>query len=338
MAEAAGLVLSGIALTSLMTSCIDILEYFDDGRHWIRDLSLAFSKVDILKARLSQLKDIMPFDPASETPKLPDVPCCNTSRSTFCGLSGIKMILEQTNELCRRYSHHPQSRDEPVIFPNTTNDFHTDRLGYSRQQLPGIRWGKRYQDGWRVPCRFGKQMRWAIHDKRKFGTLISDLDFLLSNIERLVSSLQACDTCVSTKDKLQSMASPNKGMSMSMFVRAKTNLSPEPSIIDESQVQTPSVKSANMSATRRSLPPSSLQGNALVDKFANNDISRGGYISKGASLSPLSEVGQTHVEGNKVVTSVLIAGYHSSDDQDRSFRHLQEMLKIELSAKQSSSG
>ncbi|KAF3808923.1 hypothetical protein GCG54_00011114 [Colletotrichum gloeosporioides] len=44
MAEVAGLALSGVALASLITSCIDIIKYWNDGRFWINDLGLAITK------------------------------------------------------------------------------------------------------------------------------------------------------------------------------------------------------------------------------------------------------------------------------------------------------
>ncbi|KAG7102552.1 hypothetical protein HYQ44_018362 [Verticillium longisporum] len=57
MAEAAGLVLGGVAITSLFTACIEILEYFENGRNWVCDLGMAFAKVNLMKVRLSQLQD-----------------------------------------------------------------------------------------------------------------------------------------------------------------------------------------------------------------------------------------------------------------------------------------
>ncbi|KAL9941183.1 hypothetical protein ACHAP6_009242, partial [Verticillium nonalfalfae] len=57
MAETAGLVLSGIAITTLFTSCVEVLEYFENGRNWICDLGLAQAKVNLMKIRLSQLED-----------------------------------------------------------------------------------------------------------------------------------------------------------------------------------------------------------------------------------------------------------------------------------------
>ncbi|KAI8213845.1 hypothetical protein K4K52_003328 [Colletotrichum sp. SAR 10_76] len=104
MAEVAGLALSGVALASLVTSCIDILEYWDDGRFWINDLGLALTKVSLLKARISQLGNVLPAAANEEGDEH------STCHVALQGLSGVDAVLRQTNELCqRRLSTPPQA-------------------------------------------------------------------------------------------------------------------------------------------------------------------------------------------------------------------------------------
>ena len=52
MAEVAGLALSGVALVSLFSSCIEFLDYLDQSKNCARDVQVTLTKLGLLKQRL----------------------------------------------------------------------------------------------------------------------------------------------------------------------------------------------------------------------------------------------------------------------------------------------
>lgn len=196
MAEAIGLAFGGIALTGLVSSCVDILEYTNSARYWLCDLNLAMTKVELLQYRLDHLRKLCLAATASGHGKSGDA-ADDWSTNIGCGiatqgLSGVKSVLQQTDKLCRRYSlahmeaegeHYSAThRSQDVQSPTSTATHHLDQ-----PQLVAVK-------PWR---RLGRQLSWALQDKKKFDRLITDLDFLLSNTEQVFqrassATVQAC--------------------------------------------------------------------------------------------------------------------------------------------------
>lgn len=103
MAEAAGLVLGGIALASLISTCVEISEYLESAKNRARDFRLALTKVNLIKQRLRAWAAALPVD-------IPCDPQSNhTTHPTDCGvlieetLLSIKILLDKTNEMSKRH-------------------------------------------------------------------------------------------------------------------------------------------------------------------------------------------------------------------------------------------
>lgn len=123
MAEAAGLVLGGIALAGLVSTCVEIVEYLESAKNRARDFGLALTKVKLLDQRLrawgAALPVGVPHDPQSN----------HTIAPTGCGvlieetieetLFGIKILLDKTNEMSKRHCYRsPNHRwDLRYIWP-----------------------------------------------------------------------------------------------------------------------------------------------------------------------------------------------------------------------------
>lgn len=114
MAEAAGLVLGGIALAGLVSTCVEIVEYLESAKNRARDFRLALTKVKLIKQRLrawgAALPVGVPHDPQSN----------HTIAPTGCGvlieetLFGIKILLDKTNEMSKRHCYRsPNHRWDP---------------------------------------------------------------------------------------------------------------------------------------------------------------------------------------------------------------------------------
>lgn len=182
MAEAAGLALGGISLMSLFSSCVDIIEYFEHGRNWIYDFSLAMTKVNLMKLRLSQLGDSTSSNETYINWQQGDC-------SIPDGLLGITKILGRTTELCRRYSYSLDQEPTNEISNCTSmrgiimNHPSTPDSAVFNQLLPPKR----------SISTLKKKIWWAVHDKRKFEGLLTDFESILSNLEKIAEGFENCE-------------------------------------------------------------------------------------------------------------------------------------------------
>ncbi|KUI59150.1 hypothetical protein VP1G_06399 [Cytospora mali] len=183
MAEAAGLVLSGIALASLVTTCVEFVEYFEDGCACMRDVNLAVTKVNLMKARLTQLGDlentVIPLS-LLDASAAPD-DWQHVAKTLPEGASGIKEIIQRTTKLCKRYCHDgmPEtSRARKCTIAAQSSSHQLDGRDSFGESPPA---GRRaiYQS-------VKRSVSWALHDKKKFNGLIADFDFILSNLEKII--------------------------------------------------------------------------------------------------------------------------------------------------------
>lgn len=110
MAETAGLVLGGIALVGLVSTCVEIAEYLESAKNRATDFRMALTKVNLIKERLRAWGAALPVD----TPHDPQ--SNHTFALTGCGLlieetlSGIKILLDKTNRMSKRHCHRSPSQ------------------------------------------------------------------------------------------------------------------------------------------------------------------------------------------------------------------------------------
>jgi len=187
MAEAAGLALGGISIASMFSSCVEILEYFEHGRNWFCDFSLALTKVNLMKIRLSQLGEHIQMETCVQEMGVlqSGQPPANGTGSVSAGLLGINEILGRTTVLCSRYS---ASLDVGPAGPTKVTKQAGDGSirALSHPALSFTRLPSRP----RSLSTLGKKVCWAIHDKKKFEGLISDFECILSNLERIADGLE----------------------------------------------------------------------------------------------------------------------------------------------------
>lgn len=190
MAEATGLALGGIALASLITTCVEFLQYFEDGRDCMRDFTMAVTKMKLMKARLGQLGQLGELGQLGDTEDMSIQPCQpdrvadewhHVASALPEGLSAIHDIIQRTTELCRRYNHGGGADDgdfsfaaQPLAQQRTESSGETPPAG-RRAILRSIK----------------RKTSWALHDKKKLDVLIADFEFLLRNLEKIIESSAA---------------------------------------------------------------------------------------------------------------------------------------------------
>lgn len=206
MAEATGLVLGGIALASLVTTCVEFVEYFEDGRDCMRDFTLAVTKVKLMQVRLDQLgRAIQKGD--IDTLSIKTCPPDGTAEAKHGwhhvagalpeGLLGIRNIIERTTELCRRYCRgRGQEDDKSQVAAQPS----TQQWGESPSvEVPPISRRARLKD-------FKRKTSWALHDKKKFDSLIADFDFILGSLEKIIETSSASISPKPSRESLPVMS------------------------------------------------------------------------------------------------------------------------------------
>ena len=180
MAEVAGLALSGIALVGLFSTCIDAVEYFEQMENWVKDFQLVQTKMSLMKRRLNQWGAIMSIDCAGAEEK------AEALRNRWPGesgvitesLMGIKDILTSTTHMCRRYHRSSLNKDGLCDIMAYPTSFCAKATSFPRWCVPGTLRIVRLKT------------IWVVQDRRKFQRLITDFDFLLSNLEKIGEQLQ----------------------------------------------------------------------------------------------------------------------------------------------------
>lgn len=172
MAEAAGLAVGVVALASLFQTCVEFLEYFEAARNLSGDRELVSTKLGLLTTRLRrsgyEMKVLHP--PGQEDGGLHAVLSGETAAITRC-LVGISDILGDADQLKHKYGIDKRKHlDWSSCFPF--------RL---RPQQPA----KTSELSGRVSIR--RHVVWAVRDKKRFDSLIQDLDFFITNLEKLGS-------------------------------------------------------------------------------------------------------------------------------------------------------
>lgn len=192
--EAAGLALGSVALAGLFSSCIDVLEYLDTGRHWTRDIHITFTKLGLIKQRLHQWGAALAITSVSDgQPLLPKA----TEQEEWLisdSLWGIYDLLHATSQLCTKHGCGRDSLPHWLVQGGSNGVCWNDSQdsGVSLDSLDDVvKPGKRSPENRDAgsPSLGLKTLRlrvvWAVVDKGRFNTLIAELDFLVSNLERL---------------------------------------------------------------------------------------------------------------------------------------------------------
>ncbi|KAK3067853.1 hypothetical protein LTR53_015017 [Teratosphaeriaceae sp. CCFEE 6253] len=163
MSEVAGLTLGVIALASLFNSCVEVLQYIDDGRTYVDDYDLACTKIGILHQRLRNWGGALHIrDGKTEHPLLLEPA---TRNAVSKGLIRLSAILSDSEVLKAKYDPRPRTRALPS----------TDHRKRSIKAAP-----------WSLQLR--RRTTWSIRDKAKFDRLIHDVSFLVDNLEKVTAT------------------------------------------------------------------------------------------------------------------------------------------------------
>lgn len=185
MGEVVGIALGSITLFSTL---IDLVDFFQEARFFSEDVEIVFTKITVMKERLDQWTRMISVDSlGQETAKALDTRLPQENDIQGC-LYRMRTILEHTVRTCYRYrrrqkptTHAKQAlarlrqRYAPSHPPSQAAEALPSELSQPRTHKP-------------VPLRL--KFLWVLADKKKLQKLMSDLDFLLNNLEKVTENLR----------------------------------------------------------------------------------------------------------------------------------------------------
>jgi hypothetical protein len=187
MAEAAGLVLGAAGVPAMFASCVDCLDYITLERNYGKDFEVSLAKVSILKGRLHGCGESLSITAASNYPRdLSSVQWKPQSKDIQRSLMGLHSCFNDEQKLQKTYGLKPVSQSLSIVASNystvspslaeVTSSFNLASL-HRQNETP-----------------FGKKVWWAIHDKKKFDTLVYDALFYIESLEALCTQLKVLRT------------------------------------------------------------------------------------------------------------------------------------------------
>ena len=231
MAEAAGLALGIVALASLFTTCVELIDYFELSKSYEYDYMTACLKLSLLKSRLHTWGHAL--QPGADSCQLDEELGHQRSLEKEVirrSLQGIADILGSAEALKDKYGL--SSRKSAVVVSGCRDppvDRKSQRFLLSRiRGMSSVR----------------RTTTWAIRDKQKFDNLISDLEFFISNLEvfwpcehtlDMIDEANQPKSAAKSRNTTNSQASSSAGLSNQSVRRMNPLPSTSPAMMLEKQ-------------------------------------------------------------------------------------------------------
>lgn len=187
MAEAAGLTLAVVAMTSLLKDCVDLFLYIDAARNSDRDYQVLDTKLDVERTLLLQWAERVRLTSQNYDRRLDDD---RTHDAILKVLGSVKDLLNNGNQLRARYGLQIvedlglQASKTPSELQNIPQD---SGESISSKGIRRFTEGLKAQDlVFRKNTSTLTKVRWAIRDKDKFECLIQDLSYFTARLNDLI--------------------------------------------------------------------------------------------------------------------------------------------------------
>jgi len=322
MAEPAGLALGIVALASLFTTCVELVDYFQLSKSYEYDYTTACLKLSLLKSRLhtwghalQQGADSCQLDEELGHQRSLEGTLIRASLHGIADIIGSAESLKDKYGLSSRKSAvvHSGRIDPPISRKSQC-------FGLSRIRMSSVR----------------RTTTWVIRDKQKFDNLINDLEFFISNLEviwpceytspslasGMIEEANKPKSAADSRNTTNSQASSSAGLSNQRIRRMNPLPSMSPAMMLERQrsqhqaMKTPTV-AAKSPYTSRSVTEQGYKW--LVDKMEDRSGAFFGTVG-GATLAP-APVGQVVAFRIGLTTddARVMGGAMSSDSFDAFF-------------------
>ncbi|KAI3326336.1 hypothetical protein HD806DRAFT_444015 [Xylariaceae sp. AK1471] len=189
MAEAVGLAIGVVALAGTFKDCIDLFSYISASRNLGRDLELLETKLDVEKTLLLQWAARVRLLQPNYDSRLDQL---DISRVIARLLASIQLLLSDSQTLQDRYGVLSEHQDYPSTgiqvvsgpaYRQQSQMLSTSRMAEFMADFDKLR-VRASQMPKAVSVR--SRVRWAIHDKEKFGDLVQKLSYCVSRLDAVV--------------------------------------------------------------------------------------------------------------------------------------------------------
>jgi hypothetical protein len=181
MAEPVGLTLGVVALVSLFSSCVELVNYFELGRSCEYDYSVACLKLSLLRSRLESWGHTLRVRDTDHEAKALRRSWLQEEDVVERSLLGIKSLFGDAELL----------KDKYKLMPRTSTTLSRSQAPRSKSALAEKdQTSSRYLSKCSRFSLFRQSTKWAIRDKDKFDAFLHDLEFFISNLEHVQSRLE----------------------------------------------------------------------------------------------------------------------------------------------------
>ncbi|GAD97274.1 predicted protein [Paecilomyces variotii No. 5] len=185
MADVAGLVLGVVALWQ---TCVEVFETVDSGRKYGMDYELLRVKLEVERIRLHSWGDTVGLGDNNNSTRRPDprLERDDVANTVMRVLGCIHHLFENSERLQNTYGLQPSSVDAKTLFTTTVG-----------QPILGTVFKKAYEGLKRdvlerqKTTQIARKTMWAIKDKQKFQTMITEIKGFNDNLESLFRGSRA---------------------------------------------------------------------------------------------------------------------------------------------------
>lgn len=192
MAEVAGLAFGAVTLVTLFNTCVEFLDLFEDMKNVSNDVMISVTKVNFLRLRFFQWSQDIAIDAPDFTEKALRDRWPDDSKALYMGLVQIADILGSATSLSYRYSQDTGACRLVLGERINTSLPNGGQVSIRRLRSPaGIKntynpKPRRSNDTVVRKLPFLRlKFQWAAQDKKRFNSLVADLESLINRLEEL---------------------------------------------------------------------------------------------------------------------------------------------------------
>lgn len=169
MAEVAGLVIGGVGLAALFSTCMETFEYVESGSNYGKAYQKSALRLTLLRLRLSRWGETVKFIDEPTGGRYEELPVASDKDSKKVNwlLGEIHASLEDAERAAKRYECEQPAADGDTRVAAITEKVRT--MAIRRQKSSS----------------FVQKARWALHDEKKFGKVIGELSEFITNLTEL---------------------------------------------------------------------------------------------------------------------------------------------------------
>lgn len=195
--EPVGLAVGVVGLAAGFTTCMDCFEYVEIGKNFGNDFNICLLRLDVAKLRMTQWAESVGLTPERARQGL-NVQLSEEETNLAEGLFGeIRNSFQQAERLSNSYGPKTDGSQRPLTGALEVCNPATDLEPVSKRVHSTVwKLAKRRQ----LDASLSSKTKWALRDKRRFSSLINNIDVLLTDLLNLVPASKARQEAICKAD------------------------------------------------------------------------------------------------------------------------------------------